>query len=471
LSSSRIPALALSGLAVGLSVALSLSGCARAPYNTPLAHYDRSTGYRAPAPEAAKNTDAIQVILTFSGGGTRAAALSYGVLKALRETPIRGNHDTLLDEVDLISTVSGGSFTGAYYALYGEEIFNSFESRFLKRNIQSDLKSKLFNPGNWYRLSSPYFSRIHLASELYDDTVFGHKTFGDLLARKSRPFLVMNATAMSLGTTFEFTQNQFDALGSDLSTYPIAPAVAASSAFPILLSPMTLKNCGQPEGYAEPPWIENALQDRDRNIRRYVRAKSLRTFSDKENHPWVHLMDGGLADNLGLRPVINRILDPEDPGSVAKLLQEGKVKKLVVIVVNAKVEPQESIDRMEGAPGVLGVAMKTMTISMDNYSFDSVEWLRAAKRERDQAAMDLEELRKVLKDCGKPLGFGPLPPVDIYLIEVSFDSIQDSKERAYFLSLPTSFYLPPATVDQVVAEAGVLLRSHPDYRRLVKDLE
>jgi hypothetical protein len=61
--------------------------------------------------------------------------------------------------------------------------------------------------------------------------------------------------------------------------------------------------------------------------------------------------------------------------------------------------------------------------------------------------------------------------VDIYLIEVSFDSIQDSKERAYFLSLPTSFYLPPATVDQVITEAGVLLRSHPDYRRLVKDLE
>ena len=47
---------------------------------------------------------------------------------------------------------------------------------------------------------------------------------------------------MTLGARFEFTQDQFDLLCSDLSTVPVARAVAASSAFPILLSPLTLHN-------------------------------------------------------------------------------------------------------------------------------------------------------------------------------------------------------------------------------------
>jgi len=56
------------------------------------------------------------IILAFSGGGTRAAALSYGVMKELRDTgiPVEGNEVSLLKDVDAISAVSGGSFTAAY---------------------------------------------------------------------------------------------------------------------------------------------------------------------------------------------------------------------------------------------------------------------------------------------------------------------------------------------------------------------
>jgi NTE family protein len=61
------------------------------------------------------------LILAFSGGGTRAAAFAYGVLEELAATPVvlGGRPRRLLDEVDLISAVSGGSFTAAYYGLYG----------------------------------------------------------------------------------------------------------------------------------------------------------------------------------------------------------------------------------------------------------------------------------------------------------------------------------------------------------------
>ena len=70
------------------------------------------------------------LLLTFSGGGTRAAAFSYGVLETLRDTKvtIHGHEGRLLDKVDWISGVSGGSFTAAYYGLFRDRIFQDFES-------------------------------------------------------------------------------------------------------------------------------------------------------------------------------------------------------------------------------------------------------------------------------------------------------------------------------------------------------
>src|SRR5690606_5982512 len=88
------------------------------------------------------NTDELFVCLTFSGGGTRAAALAYGLLEAMRETELPplepgGPPRTLLDEVDVISSVSGGSFTAAAYGLWREGLFDGrFEHRFLRHNVQ-----------------------------------------------------------------------------------------------------------------------------------------------------------------------------------------------------------------------------------------------------------------------------------------------------------------------------------------------
>ena len=75
-------------------------------------------------------------MLAFSGGGTRAAAFSYGVLEFLRRTEVvgpKGNKVRLLDQVDVITGVSGGSFTALAYGLYGDKLFADYEQRFLKR--------------------------------------------------------------------------------------------------------------------------------------------------------------------------------------------------------------------------------------------------------------------------------------------------------------------------------------------------
>jgi NTE family protein len=125
------------------------TGCTHFPVNHFLKQIDRQTGYRMKFRGVPGNSEALLFYLTFSGGGTRAAAFAYGVLEELKEimVMIDGKERRLLDEVDVISAVSGGSFTAGYYGLFGEGLFQDFEQKFLKKDIQGALAARiLFDP-------------------------------------------------------------------------------------------------------------------------------------------------------------------------------------------------------------------------------------------------------------------------------------------------------------------------------------
>ena len=129
-----------------------LAGCATRPINPPIIHVDTNTGYRFEVRQARMHDKDDLIILAFSGGGTRAAAFSYGVLEFLRGTEIvdsKGRTIRLLDEVDVITGVSGGSFTALAYGLYGDKLFADYEQRFLKRDVQGEIIARAFNPLNW----------------------------------------------------------------------------------------------------------------------------------------------------------------------------------------------------------------------------------------------------------------------------------------------------------------------------------
>ena len=114
--------------------------------------YEPGAGYRwSDRPDLPKNDPQTLLILAFSGGGTRAAAFSYGVLEELRRTAVGtpGTGHTMLTEVDLISGVSGGSFTALAYALKGDALFPDYEHDFLTRNVEGELFRRLLNPMTW----------------------------------------------------------------------------------------------------------------------------------------------------------------------------------------------------------------------------------------------------------------------------------------------------------------------------------
>ena len=131
---------------------LAVAGCASRPINTRIAQVDPRSGYRPYLliPKRPNNDPHTLFILSFSGGGTRAAAFSYGVLEELRRTEVvvNGQRRRLIDEVDMITGVSGGSFTVLSYALYGDRLFSEYEERFLKRDVEGALMRRTLNPLN-----------------------------------------------------------------------------------------------------------------------------------------------------------------------------------------------------------------------------------------------------------------------------------------------------------------------------------
>jgi NTE family protein len=458
-----------------LVIVALVAGCAHYPINPRLARFDEKGGYRFGNLSSPDNSDKLFVILTFSGGGTRAAALSYGVMAQLRDTTIRvdGKPRRLLDEVDVISSVSGGSFTAAYYALQGDGLFETFEDGFLKRNVQGALMVRMLTPWNLVKLASRWFSRIDAAAEYYDEHVFGHHTFGDLVEAGRRPFIVLNATDMTLGRPFEFTQDQFDLLYSDLSQVPIARGVAASSAFPGAFSPLTLQDHQKMRDFVEPKWVAEGLRDTDPSTRRYQTALQARSYVDDSERPFIHLMDGGVADNLGLRTVVQSLTTTDCPWSVLRMKNLKMVDRVVVIVVNARPDPDTVRDRKASAPSLPDALQAAVSGLMNNVTFESLALLDAGFAEHRQAALVRKACEQLLRKLGitdtSVLG-GPLHEVAFSRIEVSFDHIQNPDDRQYFKSLPTSFALPDEAVDRLIRVGGRLLAESEEFHELLNVL-
>ncbi len=447
-----------------LFLLLIVAGCARSPVNPPLHQYDPDAGYRLKNLVAKDNSPTLLVILTFSGGGTRAAALSYGVLEELAriETKWEGHTRRLLDEVDIIAGVSGGSFTAAYFGLYGDRIFFEFEDRFLKKNVQGALTAKLFNPVNWVRLLSRHYGRSELAAKYYDKHLFHGATFNDFLAVRG-PLISINATDMTLGGRFGFDQTHFDWLCSDLLRFPISRAIAASSAVPVALSPVTMYNYAGSCGFRPPADYERVLATPDWGSRRYHAFRRMATYLDRANKPFLHLVDGGLSDNLGLRAIMESVILA---GGAPEILQQRgltEVRKVLFVVVNAQTEGDPSWDKRERVPSIMTMISILTKVPLNEHNFETISLLRTNVSRWAKRIAEARCAPEIIKQ-------GRCELVEFFLVDVNFQALADEQEREYLQRLPTKFKLPGEDVDRVRTAAALLLRESGAFQRFLRDL-
>jgi len=443
-----------------LVVLPALPGCAHYTVNRSIERVETILPTQRAYPQ---RNDDILLVLAFSGGGTRAAALSYGVLEALgqvklpypptaSDSPSTPYRHTLLDEVDVISSVSGGSFTAACYALNGDRMFDDFKDSFLYRNVNGGLILSVLSPINLVRLASRGFGRSDLAAEYYDKILFHGATFGDLYT-KNTPNVFIQATDIDDGIYFGFTPYYFSPMCSDLRTYPISRAVAASAAFPGPFSSITLKNYAGSCDYQPPSWMAEAIEQRDTTRRDFYAASHLFTYLDPKKKAYVHLVDGGVADNLALRGPLEVIL--ARGGLMGTLEDFGltRTRRVIFIIVNAEKQTKTPWGLESVGPGILailGVASSTMITS---YNYETVDLLRRS-----------------IEEWSEQNTRGDAPPIDFYAVEVGFNSLRDEKEREYFSSISTSLSLPKKEVDRLIEVAGRILYESKEFQRLVSDL-
>ena len=414
-------------------------------------------------PSNIQQDDQALIFAALSGGGTRAAAMSWKTLELLKRIPYtyRDNSgteitSTLADEIDCISGISGGSFAAAAWCFYGDNL-DLFRKRFIERNIQGELaKGLLIPPWQGVRLISPYYDRINLASELYDETVFDHKTFGDL---SPHPMLWIHATHLALGDRFTFNQSFFDYLDSDISKYPIGYACAASSAFPILLSPMTLLNFGDPVSLDKDIKYTMAQKNARDDIEQYYYCRMREFYNDKKTNKFMHIADGGLVDNQGLQAIIDQF---ETNGIINKKLndKENPLRRLIIINVNAGVSEDDPSCESKNDPGVTSVIEYTMVTSMDILSAKRWKQIKEKCTEIYQAVIDIGDSTKSLSLLEKP-----------YTIEISFRNLKDDALRKACNRLPTSFHLDKNQLELIDKVVPSLVEEDPDMIRLKESLK
>lgn len=439
-----------------------LAGCGDAhyPVNAPLNQQNDKEGYRLQRVALdPTNPGDVLVVLSLSGGGMRAAALAYGTLEALRDVsvPIGGTRRSLLDEVDIINAVSGGGIVAAYYAVHRDGIFRDFKERFLDRDVERDLQLRA--AANAARLASPHFGRTDLLAEYLDEGLFQGKTFGDLTGGAFRPYVVLNASDLSTGGRFPFTQAQFDLLCSDLKEVHLARAVAASAALPPYFTAVTLRNyAGSCD--ASSAGATTAARRPAGALADQTRIRETRSYRDVKRRPYIHLVDGGLIDNLGVRASIDFAVENGGFPELIDALGYRDLTHAVFISVNAQRAPDLDIDQSDEVPSFRRV-MRAFELPVNAQSLRMSEQLRASFEQwREEIG------RQRLSAADGRVDRRPR----FYFIDVSLQAIPDEGERDYFKQIPTSLKLDAKSVERLRAVARQLLLDSPDFKQLMTDL-
>ncbi|MDM0066092.1 patatin-like phospholipase family protein [Variovorax sp. J31P207] len=395
-----------------------------------------------------RHSGELTLAVAFSGGGTRAAALSYGVMQELRDTRVRidGKEQRLLDAINVISSVSGGSFTSAYYGLYGDRLFVDYEQRFLRSDVEGALLRGLLNPLRWFSSHG----RTEMAVSYYQQTLFGNATFGDL-AQRPAPLILINSSDLSSGGRFSFVQEYFDLLCSDLSSFPLARAVTASSAVPVLFEPVVVANytgCAA----SMPPWLVAAQRrDADNGYLSMVVQDDL-AYRNKVTHRYAQFVDGGITDNLGLRALLDAV---ELAGGAEKYLRTLGIaapRRIAIISVNAAADTPAGIGESNRAPSVEQTMSAVTNVQLHRYNVSTLQ----------QTQQGLERWTRELST--------PERPVTSYFVRLSFEDVPDLPLRRFLNRIPTSFALDNEQVERLIATGRELLRSNPEYQRLLASL-
>jgi NTE family protein len=459
------------GAVLLLAAATAQSGCGLSARNGPInaALADTAIAGEEQTEQVSKeNFEDTVVGLSFSGGGTRAAAFAFGVLRELARTEITSGsqRSALIDQVDLVSSVSGGSITAAYFALKGKAMLDDFEAKFLSKDAEEALRTSV-SPLNIVRLTTGGINDSTGLQSWLDENLFKNATFGDVLKRR-RPALWINASDIYNRTPFVFNQSTFGALCSDLSTYPVSEAVAASAAVPLVFAPVVIRNFGERCQTPMPEWADRALANSNAPAVLRANAEAIKRYRESNEVKYVKLLDGGLTDNLGLTGMLISRMGANAPYEPMSEREAVRMRRLLFIVVDAGRPPggdwakAVNTDASDLIQAIADTAVDanvrntydTFAAQLKSWNRELVDWRCKLPLERARALLDNSRTW----NC-KDLSF--------HVVKVTFDQMPDPSVREKLERIPTRFKIKKENIDLLLDSAGAILRRNSAFQRFL----
>jgi NTE family protein len=472
----KAPAVALlAGLAL-------LSGCGTKATDYPLAA--GQANQTQPALDA--DPDHPLVVMTFSGGGSRAAALAAAVVERLNNLhyTVGGESRALSSDITMVSSVSGGSVYAADVGLNGPAHATAFMHRIQDYDGIGWLTRRALDPITWLSLQFENKTRIDVLQEMIEDLLQTHATMA-AINQPGKPLIDLNATDMVAGQVFTFDRQTLDDVCMDYDRVPLSLGVTASAAFPIAFTPVLLRDDSYlaagcpgmrnahlpyrtPLQLAGGPYV-NLETFRTARYRQSLRNETVRVQGSIEDVPpyrtpvYLRLVDGGVADNSGLTALRHALLDVGAPADLGRLTAQGRLRHLVVIAVNARSDPKSPLDTSPEYTTIVTMAEGISGSLVDSASSNS-------------AAVFQDFIKLLLQDRDSLVRQGQTQAnFAVYPISIDFDQLPNAtdaerQEQRRVKAIATSWTLQPGDVALLDHVAGELLWRHPCFRLLVQDI-
>lgn len=352
----------------------------------------------------------VRIGIAMSGGGFRAAVFHLGVLRRIAELG-------WLPDLDIMSTVSGGSVAGAFAAsrwpavaedgcdwtALERHIVRPFIELITTRNFIREWGLSLMQLP-FRKLTDPTFTRTKLAGLRYGDLFCSGRRCSEL---PIQPYLVVNATSLTSMRSWRFTKDGMGDSRIGLAEWgenplPLGEAVAASAAFPPVFPPARIRRTD------------------------YVFSPPVYNESPVPNYPLIAVTDGGVYDNLGVEAI----------GKQSILPGIGKIAAPEFLIVSDAGYPARYAFRSNGIPG-LGSALLL-------YRVDGIAREQAAAQRRRALVGDFANPDSTRKGLLVMLGSG-------------IQRIPNRRGQEYEAAVGAKYMIPPTLV------AGIQsIRTHLD---------
>ncbi|HVY87428.1 MAG TPA: patatin-like phospholipase family protein, partial [Hyphomonadaceae bacterium] len=371
----------------------------------------------------------------------------------------------LIDKVALVTAVSGGSITAAWFGQHGPDDLDSFRAALLDKDWQQQIHTSFVSPNNWARLMQGGLNGPDKLADWLDREVFKGGRLRDL---PNRPRIVINATDLYTGAPFAFSAPYYQAICSDLGATRIADAVAASMAVPIAFRPIVVKTYPDKCPTPLPAWVSEAAKDRNAPVLLRETAQAFQMYRDPNQMQYVHLSDGGVADNFGLSTLITLRHASQTPYGPFSARDAVNIRRMTFLVINAEMSASGDWSKTAvgpNGPGMIDAAMSAAVnapkrAAADAFAGTLADWQR-----------DLIVYRCGLSPSeARALGAGPGWDCKDVRFKMDMISFADLPEAEYkeLGAAPTQVSLPKELIEHLIAGGRQAIEINAAVKELMR---